>query len=140
MAPGIYCIEDMVKLNDQALILTGTDVMFYFRSGYKFDISGGTIQLDAPDTGAYAGYLFILDSDFTGSPQNCTINGNGTNIYTGTIFAPYCNVTLNGTSEPTSYSAQLIAYTVKVNGNASVNLTYDESDSAKDDPLVGLMR
>jgi Flp pilus assembly protein TadG len=140
MAPGIYCIEDMVKLNDQHLILTGTDVTIFIRSGFKFDIQGGTIQLDAPSTGPYAGYLIIVDSNFAGSPLNCSISGNGSNSYIGTIFAPYCNLTINGTSAPTSYSAQVIAYTVKINGSAAVNLSYNESVNAQNEPKIGLMR
>jgi len=140
MAPGIYCIEDMVKLNDQHLILTGSDVTIFIRNGFKFDIQGGIIQLEAPSTGAYAGYLIIVDSDFTGSPENCSISGNGANSYIGTIFAPYCNLTINGTSDPTSYSAQVIAYTVVINGNAAVNLSYDESVNAQNEPKIGLMR
>jgi hypothetical protein len=140
MEPGTYCVNDMVKLNDQQLHLTGVDVTIFIRDGYKFDITGGEIDLDAPATGPYAGYLIIVDSDFSGSALNCTINGNGLNSYVGTIFAPYCNVTINGTSDPTSYSAQLIAYTVKLNGSAAVNLYYNAGDQAKSQPKVGLMR
>ncbi len=140
MEPGVYCINDMVKLNDQQLHLTGQDVTIFIRDGYKFDITGGEIDLDAPATGPYAGYLIIVDSDFEGTPENCNINGNGLNSYVGTIFAPYCNVTINGTSDPTSYSAQIIAYTVKLNGNASVNLYYNAGDQAQSQPKIGLMR
>jgi Flp pilus assembly protein TadG len=140
MMPGIYCVEDMVKLNDQHLILTGSDVTIFIRKGFKFDIQGGTIQLDAPSTGPYAGYLIIVDSSFTGSSLNCSISGNGSNSYIGTIFAPYCNLTINGTSAPTSYSAQVIAYTIKINGSAAVNLTYNESVNAQNQPKIGLMR
>lgn len=140
MEPGVYCVNDMVKLNDQQLHLTGVDVTVFIRDGYKFDITGGEIDLDAPATGPYAGYLIIVDTDFSGSPENCTISGNGLNSYVGTIFAPYCNVTINGTSDPTSYSAQIVAYTVKLNGNAAVNLYYNAGDQAQSQPKIGLMR
>ena len=140
MMPGVYCVNNMVKVTDQHLILTGTDVTIFIRSGYAFSLQGGSITIDAPDTGDYAGYLIIVDSDFSGSSENCVIDGNAANSFTGTIFAPYCNLTINGTSDPTSYSAQIIAYTVKLNGNAAVNLTYDESKNAKSDPKIGLMR
>jgi hypothetical protein len=115
-------------------------VTIFIRSGFKFDIQGGTIQLDAPSTGPYAGCLIIVDSNFAGSPLNCSISGNGSNSYIGTIFAPYCNLTINGTSAPTSYSAQVIAYTVKINGSAAVNLSYNESVNAQNEPKIGLMR
>ncbi len=140
MNPGVYCVNDMVKVTDQHLVLTGHNVLIYIRNGYAFSLQGGSIQIDAPDVGDYAGYLIIVDSDFTGSSKNCVIDGNSTNTYTGTIFAPYCNLTVNGTSDATSYNAQMIAYTVKLNGSAAVNLTYVESQNAKSDPKVGLMR
>jgi Flp pilus assembly protein TadG len=140
MNPGIYCVNEVVKLTDQKLKLSGHNVTIFIRSGYYFSIQGGTISLDAPDTGSYAGYLIIVDSNFTGSPKNCTIDGNASNTYIGTIFAPFCNLTINGTSDPTAYSSQIIAYTVKLNGNAAVNLTYDESLNAQSQPKIGLMR
>ncbi|MGE5642144.1 MAG: hypothetical protein ACM3Y8_03950, partial [Byssovorax cruenta] len=140
MNPGIYCVNDMVKVTDQHLILSGHDVTIYIRNGYAFSLQGGSIQIDAPDTGDYAGYLIIVDSDFSGSPKNCVIDGNSANIFIGTIFAPYCNLTVNGTSDDTSYNAQLIAYTVKLNGSAAVNLNYVEDQNAKSDPKIGLMR
>jgi len=140
MSPGIYCVNDMVKVTDQHLVLTGHDVTIYIRNGYAFSLQGGSIQIDAPDTGDYAGYLIIVDSDFSGTPKNCTIDGNSANIFTGTIFAPYCNLTVNGTSDATSYSSQMIAYTVKLNGSAAVNLNYVEGENAKSDAKMGLMR
>jgi Flp pilus assembly protein TadG len=140
MNPGIYCIEDMVKLNDQKLTLTGNDVLLYLRDGYKFDIQGGTMQLTGRTSGPYTGYLIIVDTNFTGQPTNCNILGNGSNVYQGTIFAPYCNVTISGTTDDTSYSIQLIAYTVKIVGSAKVNFTYDPGLTAKNFPEVGLMR
>lgn len=141
MNPGIYCVNDVIKLTDQHLYLTGIDVTIYIRSGYSFSFSGGTIQLDAPDEGDYAGYVIIVDeNDWASSPENCKIDGNGENTFIGTIFAPHCNLTVNGTSEDTSYSAQIIAYTVKLNGSAAVNLYYDEGDNAKNYPKIGLMK
>jgi hypothetical protein len=89
---GVYCVDSVVKLQDTHLVLTGEDVTFYIRTGGQFDVQGGHIELDAPDPGQpYAGYLLIINSDFTGTPPNCTINGDSTNIYIGTIFAPFCD-------------------------------------------------
>src|SRR5215208_2467492 len=61
MEPGIYCVEDVVKLSDKNLILTGYDVTIFIRSGYKFDIQGGRINLTASTSGPYAGYVIIVD-------------------------------------------------------------------------------
>jgi len=140
MNPGIYCVNDVVKLNDQQLDLYGQDVTIYIRNGYDFDIQGGRIRLDAPDDGPYAGYLIIVDSDFTGTVPDCHINGDSSNTYTGTIFAPYCDIIINGGNDVTSYTAQIIGYTVTVLGNAVTNLFYDINSSAQSAPKIGLMR
>ena len=140
MNPGIYCVNDMIKLSDQHLILTGHDVTIYIRAGFDIDIQGGTITLDAPDTGPYAGYLMIIDSNFTGSVPDCHINGASSNTYIGTIFAPYCDLIVNGGNDLTSYTSQFIAYTVAIVGNAETQLHYDINNSAQNQPKIGLMR
>jgi hypothetical protein len=140
MNPGIYCVNDVVKLSDQHLDLYGHDVTIFIREGYDFDIQGGRIRLDAPDSGDYAGYLLIVDSNFTGQSPNCVINGDSDNEYTGTIFAPYCDITINGGNDTTSYNAQVIGYTVAVLGNATTNLYYDVNNTAESTPKIGLMR
>jgi len=140
MNPGIYCVNDVIKLVDKKLVLTGTDVTIYIRPGYKFSFEGGTIQLSATESGPYAGYVIIVASDFTGSPEACKIDGNTNNSFTGTIFAPYCSITINGASGDTSYNAQIIAYEVKLNGNNTINFTYDPDDTRWNEPKIGLMR
>ncbi|HLO17304.1 MAG TPA: pilus assembly protein TadG-related protein [Anaerolineales bacterium] len=144
MQPGVYCVEDVVKLSDKKLILTGYNVTIFIRSGYKFDIQGGKITLTAPTTGPYAGYLIIVDSNFSGTPLNCNINGNSQNTYTGTIFAPYCDMTFNGTTESgnpdITYNTQVVAYTIKLDGSSTINFNYNPNYVAQSAPQVGMMR
>jgi hypothetical protein len=144
MTPGVYCIDDLVKLNDRHLILTGTGVTLYIRDGHGFAMQGGRINLAAPTTGDYAGYLIIVETNFTGSPESCSINGSPDNSYGGTIFAPYCNVTINGTSSSgdplTTYSTQVIAYEIILNGTSRIYFNYDPDASAQNKRRVGLMK
>jgi len=141
MTEGIYCVDDLIKLNDQNLTLIGSNVLIYIRNGSGFSFEGGTIQLTGRQDGySYAGYLIIVESDFSGMPEACKIDGNVNNIFTGTIFAPYCDMTINGTGGQTSYSSQIIAYTVKITGTSGVNLYYTQSDNAESSPQIGLMR
>jgi len=145
MKPGIYCVESMVKLQDKNLDLTGHDVLIYILNGGQFDVQGGHIHLEGryPDS-SYAGYLIIINTDFTGTVPNCTINGNSSNVYVGTIFAPYCDFIFNGTNETgdpaLNYAVQVVAYTITLNGNSDINFFYDPEDVAKSDPKVGLMQ
>lgn len=130
MKPGTYCVNTVVKLSSRQLVLVGRDVTFFLRAGYAFDMQGGTMILDAPNEGPYAGYLMILEPDygsplFSKDPLNCKINGGTTNSFIGAIFAPYCNITLNGGSEPTGFGSQIIGYTIKISGTASINFSYD---------------
>jgi Flp pilus assembly protein TadG len=145
MNPGVYCVDSVVKLQNQALVLTGHDVMIYIRTGGAFDVQGGHIELDAPDKPQpYAGYLIIINSDFTGTPPNCTINGDSTNYYEGTIFAPYCDFIFNGTNEAgdpdLTYRTQVVAYTITLTGNSNIYFNYYPGLVAQNDPKVGLMR
>ena len=143
MNPGVYCMNDLIKLNDQHLTLTGTGVTLYIRNGHGFKFEGGTINLTAPETGDYAGYLIIVETDFMGAPEECKIDGNPVNTYGGTIFAPYCALTINGSSTattPTNYSTQIIAYELKLNGTSDITFTYDPDKSAKSRRKVGLMK
>lgn len=140
MYPGIYCVNNVVKLNDQHLILDGADVTIYIRSGYDFSIENGEFHLSASTSGEYAGYLMIVGTDFSGSPTSCKIDGNANDTYTGTIFAPYCNITINGTANSTAYNGQIVGYDVKVNGASNMSFTYDPDDNAKTKRKVGLMK
>jgi hypothetical protein len=72
--------------------------------------------------------------------QGCTINGGGGGTITGTIFAPYCNITVNGNSGTDAFSAQVIGYDVTLNGNNYLNFTYDPGKNAKNQRKVGLMK
>lgn len=145
MNPGVYCVDDLVKLSGRNLNLYGVNVLLYIRSGGQFDVQGGAIHLEGRYPGySYAGYLIIINSDFTGTVPNCTINGNSHNIYKGTVFAPYCDFTFNGTNETgdpdLNYNIQVVAYTISLAGNSNINFVYKVDDVAQSDPEVGLMR
>jgi hypothetical protein len=58
----------------------------------------------------------------------------------GTIFAPYCELTVNGNSDTASYDTQIIGYTVTINGTANATLYYDAENNAESDPKLGLMQ
>jgi len=146
MLPGTYCVNNVIKLNTQLLTLIGKDVTFYIRAGYDFSINGGTIQLDAPDDGDYAGYLMIVEPDYGNPllsqvPVDCHITGNSENSYEGAIFAPYCDCNVEGTGDVESViSSQLICYTVKITGTTAINMSYDASKNPATKTKTGLVR
>ena len=142
LASGIYCIDDDIKwVNGTFNSLTGSDVTLFITSGHSYDMSGGVMNLSATSssTSPYAGYLIILDGKQS-ALQSCTINGGGGGTITGTIFSPYCNITINGNSGTDAFSAQVIGYGVTLNGNNFLNFTYDPGKNAKNQRKVGLMK
>lgn len=143
LQPGVYCVDGDIHWSGATFdSLDGTSgVTIYIKEGHDFSMNiNSPIALDASTSGDYAGYLIILD----GSPssiENCTINGGSYLDIDGTIFAPYCNLTVNGDNSTSSlFNAQLIGWNIKLNGNNVININYDPSHNAENRRRVGLMR
>ena len=139
LTPGVYCIGTTLGANaSEVITVSGTfgvdpGVFLYFKPGGSFTFNGGAgVQLwgNHDDTSPYYGFLMYLAPDYaSASPANCKINGHSGDAFMGAIYAPYCNVTLDGTSDPTGFQSQIIGYTVKMAGGAIINLTYDANTS-----------
>ncbi len=157
LEPGVYCIDTGIQLgsHDSFKVSPGTKGVFlYIKPGYGFTINGqATINLwgitqdnvNADGTlSPYKGYLIYAAPNYALDPSslpNCTINGGSTSTYAGTIYAPYCNVNLNGGSGMTMNS-QLIGYTVDMSGASGVTINYTAgSNPVMNIPLqVGLAK
>jgi len=148
LSPGVYCIGSTLKINNsnQKLLANGptavqTDpgVLLYFKPGGSFDFSGGQVHIwginDAnialdPTLDTYKGFLIYAAPNYAGgSPVGCTINGNSLNLFVGTIYAPYCKITMNGASGDTGFQSQLIGWEVSFAGGAEIYLNYDGASS-----------
>jgi hypothetical protein len=116
-------------------------VTLYLTSGGGFSLSiNSPILLDASTSGDYQGYLMILEGTHT-SIESCEINGGSYLDINGLIFAPYCDITINGGGEPTAeINAQLIGWDIKLTGNNTINFNYDPSNQVTIKHKVGLMR
>ncbi len=143
--PGVYCINvgnggtsigshqfvynDPDNAERVLLILTGVKPC-------KFTINGGaTVQLKGYAGDAnYKGLLFYVDPrDYACWPSSCpdgsmNFNGNQVSYVNGTIFAPTCEVQMNGTGG-NMYQGQVIGYTLKLLGGAAINLNYRQEDN-----------
>jgi hypothetical protein len=163
MASGVYCIDpggpswngDLSWSPVDAAILNGsTDpsrnkyhaynpdgVTLYVKKGGGFDVnSNNPTYLDASTTGDYQGYLIILEGT-RNSIEGCTITGGADLHINGLIFAPYCDITINGGSAPTAeINAQLVGWNIKINGTTTINFNYDPSNQVKIKRKVGLMK
>jgi Flp pilus assembly protein TadG len=144
LAAGIYCVDSDIHWSGATFdSLDGSNgVTIYITPGHDFSLSiNSPITLDASHLGTkYDGYLIILDGDPNVHP-NCTINGGSYLDLNGTIFAPYCNITVNGdNSTQSEFNAQIIGWDVKLNGGNVMNITYDPADNGKIQRRVGLMK
>jgi hypothetical protein len=132
---GVYCIGSSFGTSglDVVTIYPGdtAGVFIYIMPGGTFNLNSSTVvQLWAPDSGLYAHFLIYAAPNYANSsPPPCTINGNSLTSLQGTIYAPYCNLNVNGSSG-TVLAAQLIAYTVDLTGASGVTLTYNDDTNA----------
>ena len=137
MQPGVYCVDSVLKLNTEQLHLYGDDITIWIRAGSGFTINGGIVELMASNDGDYAGYLIIVEPDYSGFVTACTLEGNAQNHYVGAIYAPHCDVTVNGTADtpPNGIDSQIIGYNVTINGTSNLTINYnDENNPAVTDP------
>jgi len=165
MASGVYCIDpggsshnfdlswspvDFVSLNGSTDPLKNkyqgynpTGVTLYIKSGGGFSINANNpTLLDASTSPSsdYQGYLIILEGSHT-SIEDCSISGGADIDINGLIFAPYCDITVNGTSSSTAViNAQLIGWDIKIDGGAGINFHYNPSNQVMIKRRVGLMR
>ena len=135
--PGVYCINTTLDVSVSLQMQSGVTagVLLYFKpssgnapitinGGASVNIWGINSNNDS-SLSAYTGFLMYFAPNYSlSSAQACTFNGNATSTYKGTIYAPYCDIKINGTAAYTMQS-QLIGYTVDVSGNPGVILDYN---------------
>ena len=133
MDPGLYCVSNNVSITGGSLI--GSDITFYIIGG-DFDSSGNaTISLTAPPSEncttpcitykALPGTLIYLASGNTGE---VSLLGDEYSEYLGLVFAPDGTVEAGGSSSLIAeIHAQLIGKRVKVHGNTTINIMFDDS-------------
>jgi Flp pilus assembly protein TadG len=156
LAPGIYCVDSVYKQTTDGISVFGDDVTIYVRPGNDIQVTGGVVQLRATNgdgslyaphgttNEAYMHYLFIAAPDYDGAVTDCTIDGNSYNIIEGAIFAPHCDVKINGGTgtPPEGINSQIIGYNVTINGTADLTINYDSSLNPyiTDYPKTGITR
>ena len=140
---GVYCVDGDLHWSGATFkSLHGeSGVTIYITAGHSFSINiNSPIWLNASSSGDYAGYLIILDGS-QGAIANCNINGGSYLDMNGTVFAPYCNVTINGDNTSNSdFNVQLIGWDIKLNGNNTITFTYDPSANAENKRRIGLLK
>jgi hypothetical protein len=134
MAPGIYYINGPVNGSGAGLNMDGqgslTDmanpgVMLYFTNGSTMNkvVGGGSIpdmRLDpmtAAEDSTYYGILMFQDPADTALAY---VGGDDNSVFNGTIYMPNASLTFFGNTH-ISFNGSVIAYSVDVQGNPTVN-------------------
>jgi hypothetical protein len=148
MNPGMYCISGtapgFIGLGGD---IEGNGVMIVMQEG-SFDLGGNAkvrmyASTDLVVSGVqWAGMLVYMPYDNTGQ---VTLTGMSGTKYRGTIYAPgpaspsskpKCIVT--GTAGEIGVASQLICYSIKLTGNANINLKYNASQNYAYPASMGL--
>jgi hypothetical protein len=125
LQPGIYCVTNGFDVR-AGTILSGHDVMIYVRTGDVTWNGGAQINLDAANSGDYAGLLLYQDPANT---ERATINGNSSSSFTGTMFIPGAEVQINGTGSADGFHSQVVGWKIDLSGTADTHITYDPAEN-----------
>jgi hypothetical protein len=141
LEPGLYCFENDIKMNGQAII-SGNGVTLYLING-AFNLNGGAeVNLSAPYgtpdevAPAVPGLLIYMAED---NSNSITMVGNAASRYVGTVYAPSGTVEIGGTqSTLKTLNTQIIGDNVFVHGTADVTIVYRPEDNYQYPAMVDL--
>jgi hypothetical protein len=126
MNPGLYCFTNTFKLNGNSV--TGNGVTIYMMNGNVVANGSAEVNLTAPNyvenaNDGVTGVLIYMGTENTGKVD---LTGNSNSVFSGTIFGEHPNsrIEVGGASDAVFHS-QLIAGTVKVHGNAEIDIIFD---------------
>jgi hypothetical protein len=133
---GLYVIKDGTLTVSSGSTVTGNGITFYF-TGTKTRlsvISSATVNLTAPTSGTYEGFVFIQDP--LSNPGQLTsqqneIQGGGSIKIIGTIYFPTQPITIsgNGNFGINSPMMPIVADTITVTGNGVKTIQVDQSSA-----------
>jgi len=145
---GLYCISGDFVANGGTI--NGTGVTLYLTGG-DFDIAGGVeINIEAPPSrtctycqpdvayGPVPGVLIYLAEGNTGE---ASLLGTAESSYTGLVYAPSGMIEAGGTgSELETYHTQLVGDTVKLHGNTTIDIHFDDEKNYTIPSLIELYK
>ena len=92
-------------------------------------ISGGALNLVAPQTGTYAGMAIFQDRRALDSAGNNIINGNSGSIVQGTLYFPSQQFTYNGDGTATAICTQFVSRRIIFTGNNTTSNKFAKASS-----------
>ena len=147
---GIYCLEDGMDFQSTWNITTnlngntdtnGNDIHDADSEGVFFYVPGGDITFNGTSDIKIHAISSLVD-DFPEQflnyliyvpPSNhatIKITGNDGSSFTGTILAPSSHVVLNGGSGTVGLDTQIIGYSIAIEGNGTLDITFNQANNA----------
>lgn len=147
MNPGMYCIYGDKGFTGNGGSIAGTGVMIYMLDG-GLDLGGNSLVSLAAESGSgvlvdpssndWKGMLIFVDPANSNAVK---LTGNTGTTYTGTVFAPSSDCTINGTGDSIGLlSTQIICNTIKITGTSQVDIQYNQSEAYSLPPAIDLAR
>jgi hypothetical protein len=117
--PGVYVVSGGTLRANGSSLITGDDVTFHIADGATVSLNGTTeLRLSAPDTGNYAGILFM--GERSGLSDTHIFNGTADSLMTGALYFPNDDLRFNGNFSGQNGCMQLVAATVDFRGAAHI--------------------
>jgi Flp pilus assembly protein TadG len=115
LSPGLYIIKGGAMTFNSSWTVNGTGVTFYLADQNATLTFNGNVpaNLSAPTSGTYANILMFEPTGL--SNTNLPINGSSGSIFTGLMYLPSRDVTINMTSNITSNSLTMVFSTLMLN-------------------------
>jgi hypothetical protein len=129
--PGTYVLDGADFIINAGATAFGDDVTFVFTDNPTLNNVGAprfngsaTINFSAPDTGDYAGMVFLRDPDAPNVVGNNAdtwlINGNASSSFEGVFYVPGAELELTGNALFNNGCIQIVSGAVTINGNFNV--------------------
>jgi hypothetical protein len=126
MTPGVYILEGGGLQVQNLATLAGLNVMIYntqgaFPAGPISITSLSKVVLSSPTSGTYQGISIFQDRAVN---QPIAVSGAGTMVFTGTVYAPAADVSLNGllAAGIDTLGGAYICNTMQIGGIGSINI------------------
>ena len=143
LAPGVYCVNDNLSWSGSSFKkLDGTSgVTIYLKPGHDISLTiNSPIYLNPSSSGDYENYVIIQQGSMD-DIRDCKFTGGQYLKLNGTVYAPYCDITINGDSSTISeFNAQFIGWDLKIDGNNSITVNYDPDYTPQIKRKLGLMK
>ena len=128
LKPGIYYMDaGDFSVNSGAVVnCSGCTIVLSNRDPSSSNIGsislngGATMNMTAPDSGAFAGILFYQDRR-AASDNNETINGDSNSVFQGAFYFPKADLTFNGNAGLNTNCMQIVAKDVSFTGNSAIS-------------------